>query len=104
MLKKRMDGHFLDYPICCLSYLKGEQQKLKDVAFYCVVECAYKRKEDYKIIGRIKNADFSFVKAKDFNLMEGIHYHIAIAAQDLGVEIDSFIEALKCWGNKAVCK
>jgi len=97
MKKKGMDGKFLDYPLCCLVYVAGDKNKLEEVAKFCVVEKAFKIDHNYKIKGRIKDTDFSFMTAKDFDLTQKLHLSIALFAKDLGIKINSIEEATHSW-------
>jgi len=97
MLKNGMDGKFLDFPLCCLAYIEGNQNKLKEIAFYCVVTKALELEYNYKIIGRIKATDFSYMTAKDFDVTQKLHLSIALVSKDLGIKIESIEEATNCW-------
>lgn len=97
MKKNGMDGKFLDFPLCCLAYVAGDKNKLDEVANFCVVEKAFKMDNNYKIKGRIKATDFSFMTAKDFDITQKLHLAIALFAKDLGIKINSIEEATNSW-------
>ncbi len=97
MKKKGMDGKFLDFPLCCLAYIAGDKNKLEEVANFCVVDKAIKMDHNYKIKGRIKDTDFSFMTAKDFDITQKLHLSIALVSKDLGININSMEDATHSW-------
>lgn len=92
-----MDGKFIDFPLCCLAYIKGEKQRLTEIALFCVIEKALKLEKDKIIFARISNTDFSFMTAIDFVPDDPFHQKIGIASQDLGISISNILEANSVW-------
>jgi len=97
MKNKGMDGKFLDFPLCCLVYINGNKNKLEEIALFCVIEKALKLDQNYKIKKRIKETDFNFMIAKDFDVKQKLHISIALASKDLGIKIKSIEKATHTW-------
>jgi hypothetical protein len=97
MKKKGMDGKFLDFPLCCLAYIADDKNKLNEIANYCVIGKALKMDHNYKIKGRIKDTDFSYMTAKDFDITQKFHLSIALASNNLGINLSSIEDATNSW-------
>jgi len=99
MKKNRMDGKFLDFPLCCLAFINCEKERLREIQIFCVINRALKMEVDEKFDLRVSKMDLHNIKADDFIIDDKLHQKIVLASEDLGITLSSIQESFYCYSQ-----
>lgn len=58
--RRKFNGKFIEFPLCCLIYAGGSKDRLTDIADYFIFDCAYRLKNTIDLEERINEVESTF--------------------------------------------